>query len=189
MILSDHEIMAALTHGQVRIDPRPTLARYTTSSVDLTLGDEFKRWRAPVPGYSGAIDPSAHGYDYNTIATSFLEPYPTESDGSVILAPQQFMLGITHERVELPEPSRIAARVEGRSSLGRLGLGIHVTAPIIHSGFRGKVTLEMTNHGTYPIKLRPGLAICQLVFEHVFGTPAAAMRGVFQDQTSVSGKK
>lgn len=157
--------------------------------MDLLLGDEFKRWKKPVAGYTAAIDPSAAGYNFTSLAAQQLEPCPHESDGSVILEPGSFTLGITRERVELPESSRIAARVEGRSSLGRIGLGVHVTAPTIHSGFRGRITLEITNHGALPIKVRPGMVICQLIFDHVFGTPSAVMSGMFQDQTSVGGKR
>jgi dCTP deaminase len=77
-------------------------------------------------------------------------------------------LGVTHEWVELPLAAGIAARVEGRSTLARMGLVVHLTAPIIHAGWEGKITLEMVNLGGWPIKLRPReLRICQLVFERV----------------------
>lgn len=186
MILCDREIIAALDHGHIKIDPRPE--RFQPSSVDLTLGEELWRWKPPVPGFSGAIDPGGPGYEYHTLAQGMLEPCPLEIDGSILLRRGLFMLGITRERVELPEASRLAARVEGRSSLARVGLGIHVTAPTIHVGFRGQITLEITNHGAHDLKLRPGMEICQLILEQVFGTPAAAMSGTFQDQTSVRGK-
>ena len=146
------------------------------------------RWKDPVAGYDGVIDPSADGYSYAVLGKEMLESFPTEIDGSIKLKPRQFALGITRERIELPESSRIAARVEGRSSLARIGLGVHVTAPTIHAGFRGTITLEMTNHGPHPIRLRPGMAICQLIFEQVFGTPIATMTGAFQDQMTVFGK-
>jgi hypothetical protein len=66
--------------------------------------------------------------------------------------------------------SRLAARVEGKSSLARLGLGIHVTAPTIHSGFAYPIRLEILNHGHAPIRLRSGMKICQLIFEATLGT-------------------
>jgi len=188
MVLCDAEIRAAIRSKQILISPEPEMSRYTTSSVDLSLGKEFKRWRASSAGFGVTIDPAHDGYNYADLASQQLELCPLESDSSVTLRPKDFILGITEERVELPEHSRIAARVEGRSSLGRIGLGVHVTAPTIHSGFRGKITLEITNHGAYQIKLRPGMVICQLIFEQVFGTPSSVMEGAFQDQTSVSGK-
>src|SRR5207244_1399540 len=139
-----------------------------TSALDLTLGDgEFKRWKSPSdPGISVTVDPSQPGF-FRDLAEQFLEEVTREQDGSVIIQPRELVLALTRERVELPEKSRLAARVEGRSSLARLGLGVHVTAPTIHSGFKGKITLEITNHGPFPIKLRPGLHVCQLIFEQV----------------------
>lgn len=133
------------------------------------------------------IDPGAADFSYPNLARDHLEELARETDDSVILQPNSLVLGITRERVELPVESRYAARVEGRSSLARLGLAVHITAPTIHSGFRGNITLEMINLGTLPIKLRPGLSICQLIVEQVFGTPGKQMTGIFQDQQSVQG--
>jgi dCTP deaminase len=187
LILSDAEIRAALRSGQIVISPPPAAENFTTSAVDLTLGREFKRWKKPPAGISVSIDPAEPSFSFQNVASQYLEPAVLEADGSVILVPREFVLGLTHETLNLPITSRFAARVEGRSSLARLGLGIHVTAPTIHAGFRGNVTLEITNHGTYPIRLRPGLRVCQLIFELVFGTPSADMVGVFQDQQTVVG--
>lgn len=189
MILCDTEIRAALHYRQILITPEPPSENITTSALDLTLGaDDFKQWKSPAgAGISISVDPSQADW-FRNLATHFLEESPRENDGSVLIQPGQLILALTHERIELPEESRLAARVEGRSSLARLGLGIHVTAPTIHSGFRGRITLEITNHGVFPIKLRPGMRICQLIFEAVFGTPSAAMTGLFQDQGSVTGK-
>lgn len=160
MILCDAEIRAALRSKQIVIDPAPDPESYTTSAVDLTLSSEFKRWKAAPAGMNVAIDPSDAGFSFTKIAQQFLEPADVENDGAVILKPKDLVLGLTKERVELPTTSRFAARVEGRSTLARLGIGIHVTAPTIHAGFRGNITLEITNHGIYPVKLKPGLRIC-----------------------------
>lgn len=189
MILCDAEIRTALSTGQIRLDPEPAPERIQTSSVDLALGDELKRWKATARGLERVIDPSSPGYAYHDLSKELLESFPAQDDGSIVLEPGQFLLGITRERLELPIPSRIAARVEGRSSLARLGIGVHMTAPTIHAGFRGKITLEITNQGAIPVRLRPGMIICQLILEQVFGTPTAMMVGAFQDQTSVVGKK
>jgi dCTP deaminase len=188
MVLCDTEIRAALRHKQVIVDPMPAAECITTSALDLTLGTEFKRWQVFKSGVEVTVDPSAASFNYASLAEQYLSPVQQETDGSVLLKPKDFLLGITRERVELPLTSRLAARVEGRSSLARLGLGVHVTAPTIHAGFRGFITLEITNHGALPLKLRPGLKICQLIFEQVFGTPSLDMGGIFQDQTSVSGR-
>lgn len=186
MILCDSEIRAALKYGQIIIDPMPSPDDFTTTAVDLRLGDtDFKRWRKTGPGVSLIIDPSQKGFYRDAIA--FLEDVPRQIDGSVVIGPDEFLLALTRERVELPERSRVAARVEGKSSLARIGLVVHLTAPTIHSGFKGNITLEIKNHGYLPIKLRPGMPICQLIFESVFGTPSATMQGIFQEQRSVEG--
>lgn len=88
-----------------------------------------------------------------------------------LLASKKFVLGWTIERVELPVHAKLAARVEGKSSLARFGLGVHITAPTIHSGFALPIRLEIINHGYLPIRLRTGMRICQLIFELTLGTP------------------
>jgi dCTP deaminase len=72
--------------------------------------------------------------------------------------------------------------VEGKSSLARLGLAIHVTAPTIHGGFSGNIQLEVINYGPLPIKLRPGMKICQLIFEQTLGVPEKLYQGQFKGQ-------
>lgn len=179
----------ALSTGQIEIDPLPTEDRISTSAVDLTLGEEFHRWRKLTGGGAETtIDPSHPEFDYPQLARVHQETIRTDDSGSIIIRPGELVLALTRERVVLPETSRLAARVEGRSTLARLGLAIHLTAPIIHAGFRGRITLEMTNQGPIPIRLCPGLTVCQLVFEMLFGTPQATMTGIFQDQESVAGR-
>src|SRR5262249_55596196 len=168
MVLCDTEIRVALKNGQIIIDPAPDADHISTSAVDLCLGDEFSRWKsAQVGGVTVTIDPSVPNF-YPQFAQSFLETMPLDGDGTVTIQPRELILALTRERLELPEESRLAAWVEGRSSLARLGLGVHLTAPTIHAGFRGRITMEITNQGPFPIKLRPGLVICQLIFEQVF---------------------
>jgi dCTP deaminase len=107
------------------------------------------------------------------------------------LQPKEFILGWTIERIQLPHASRIAARVEGKSSLARLGMGVHVTATTIHAGFgydpkqpeTGQpIQLEIWNVGTLTIRLVKGMSICQLIFEEVHGTPNKGYGGMFATQ-------
>jgi dCTP deaminase len=101
-------------------------------------------------------------------------------------------LGWTKEKIKLPHTSRIAARVEGKSSLARIGVGVHVTAPIIHPGFGSSgnvprnpgssIRLEIWNLGTICVKLCKGMPICQLLFEEVHGIPEDGYTGQFQFQ-------
>jgi dCTP deaminase len=188
MVLCDTEIRAAIYHKHVIIDPEPPPEHITTSALDLMLGSEFAKWKPPQEkGVEFAIDPSQPGFFQDFSSSQFVERIRLTDGESVVVQPGDFLLGITRESIQLPRSSRLAARVEGRSSLARLGLGVHVTAPTIHAGFRGHIALEITNQGPLPIRLRPGLRICQLIFEQVFGTPSMDMAGIFQDQTSPAG--
>ena len=106
--------------------------------------------------------------------------------------PQHFILGWTLERIYLPHTSRLCARVEGKSSLGRMGLGVHVTAPTIHAGFGhnkndpkdhgAPLRLEIWNVGPLPIVLAKGMRICQLIIEEVREVPRAGYGGDFNLQ-------
>ena len=108
-----------------------------------------------------------------------------------------FRSGWTHEKIKLPNDSRIGARVEGKSSLARIGLGIHVTAPTIHPGFgekpddpeflRSEIRLEIWNIGPLKIRLKKGMPICQIIFEEVHGIPEGPYAGQFTVQGPPGG--
>ena len=164
MLLSDRDITAAIDAGRVLLDPyEPTMVQ--PSSVDVRLDRYFRVFenhRYP------HIDPAADQSDL----TREVEP---EGDEPFILHPGEFVLGSTLEVVTLPDD--LAARVEGKSSLGRLGLLTHATAGFVDPGFSGHVTLELANVATLPIKLYPGMKIGQLCFfqlsspaEHPYGS-------------------
>lgn len=136
-VLGNRAFREALDGKSLLIDPRPTDDRIGTSAIDLTLANEFRRWKQPTTGMEHTIDPSVAGFSFQAIADVHLEAMPADEDGSIILKPGKFLLGRTRERVELPLASGLAARVEGRSSLARCGVGIHVTAPTIHAGGAG----------------------------------------------------
>lgn len=130
---------------------------------------------------------------FSTTAGAYLLDYKAEPDGSFILPPYSAgtfpVLAMTRERVHLKREACCAARVEGRSSLARLGLVVHLTAPIIHSGFNAPITLEMLNHGPFYLQLVPGKTrICQLVIEKLESEPFGEIKTEFQNQTSPAGK-
>ena len=164
MLLSDRDIRAELASGRVALDPLD-LAMVQPSSVDVRLDRYFRLFdnhKYPV------IDPSVDQPDL----TRLVEVEPTES---FVLHPGEFVLGSTYEQITLPED--VAARLEGKSSLGRLGLLTHSTAGFIDPGFDGHVTLELSNVATLPILLWPGMKIGQLCFfrlsspaEHPYGS-------------------
>ncbi|MGC5076240.1 dCTP deaminase [Agrococcus sp. DT81.2] len=151
MLLSDRDIRARLASGDLGLDPLD-LAMVQPSSVDVRLDRGFRLFDNHKYPY---IDPAEDQPDL----TRLVEVGPDEA---FILHPGEFVLGATYERVTLPDD--VAARLEGKSSLGRLGLLTHSTAGFIDPGFSGHVTLELSNVSTLPIKLWPGMKIGQVCY-------------------------
>jgi len=151
MLLSDRDIRAEISSGRITLDPwEPTMVQ--PASVDVRLDREFLIFENH---RHGVIDPSEDQSDL----TRLVSP---AGDDPFILHPGEFVLGATYERVTLPDD--VAARLEGKSSLGRLGLLTHSTAGFIDPGFSGHVTLELSNMATLPITLYPGMKVGQLCF-------------------------
>jgi dCTP deaminase len=193
VILSDGEIRQAIRENKIHIDPLPEEQQYTTSALDLVLGDEIKELKSihelqreePI-GVQRPLIIDLSTIDIHTLLEKYAKPVQMESDGSYLLPPDKFVLGITREYIDLPRKSKIAARVEGRSTLARLGLVIHLTAPTIHADFRGRIVLEMRNFGNYDLRLRPGkLHVCQLIFERLGKIPQGPARTKFIGQTEL----
>lgn len=170
VLLSDRDIRAELDAGRVLLDPYEP-AMIQPSSIDVRLDKFFRLFdnhKYPV------IDPSQEQPEL----TRLVEVGPEEP---FVLHPGEFVLGSTFETVTLPDD--IAARLEGKSSLGRLGLLTHSTAGFIDPGFGGHVTLELSNVATLPILLWPGMKIGQLCFfrlssptENPYGSAAYGSR-------------
>lgn len=150
MPLNDKEIYNYLGN-KIIIDPIPK--NLQPCSVDLTLGNDFKRFKK---GLNTIIDPEYPPSE---------EYYESCNRNYYILKPGEFILGTTKEIVAIAKD--ISAVVEGKSTLGRLGLVVHITAGFIDAGFNGKITLELKNLGDYPIILKSGMKICQIVFEEM----------------------
>jgi len=183
MVLTDREIQVAIQDGQIMIDPVPDLAAYSSTSLDLTLSKSLRIWKTqPAKGIELTICPATDGYKFTDAANALSETKEMGEEGFVV-DPQVFILGWTEESVELPIEARLAARVEGKSSLARLGIGIHITAPTIHAGFKGPIQLEICNHGPFKVRLTPGTPVCQLIFEQTLGTPQKGYKGQFYGQT------
>ncbi|MGM0385734.1 MAG: dCTP deaminase [Actinomycetota bacterium] len=163
MLLSDRDIRIQVDAGRVVLDPWDP-AMVQPSSVDVRLDRFFRLFDNH--RYS-VIDPAEDQPDL----TRMVDVGPDEP---FILHPGEFVLGATHEVVTLPDD--IAARLEGKSSLGRLGLLTHSTAGFIDPGFTGHVTLELSNTATMPIRLWPGMKIGQLCFFQL-SSPAEAPYG------------
>jgi dCTP deaminase len=185
VILTDREIQIALSRSQIVIDPQPAVEAYSSTSVDLTLDPHITEFRDDLSDdpVETVIDPSHKNFVAERTLTRITRQVIIDQSG-YLLIPDKLVLGWTVERLELPIYSRLAARVEGKSSLARLGLGVHITAPTIHSGFGNPIRLEIINHGAVPIRLRVGMRICQLIFEVTFGT---AQKGFHQLQSAMLG--
>ncbi|MFJ8475001.1 dCTP deaminase [Kitasatospora sp. NPDC094011] len=164
MLLSDKDIRTEIDLGRVGIDPFDP-AMIQPSSIDVRLDRFFRVFENHKYPH---IDPSEEQPDL----TRLVEP---DGDEAFILHPGEFALASTYEVITLPED--VASRLEGKSSLGRLGLLTHSTAGFIDPGFSGHVTLELSNVATLPIKLYPGMKIGQLCLfrlsspsEHPYGS-------------------
>jgi dCTP deaminase len=181
MILTDREIQKLLKSGLISIEPKPPLDAYDSTAVDLTLDPLIRVFRTIAPGL--IIDPGAPGYKATELIRTATDSLTIPAEGWE-LPRGTLVLGWTKERVDLNFKGKVAARVEGKSGLARIGLGVHVTAPTIHAGFPGTIQLELVNHGPLPIKLRPGMAICQLIIEMIKGTPSKAHKSQFAGQTA-----
>ncbi len=151
MLLSDRDINAELDAGRINLDPLDR-TMVQPSSVDVRMDRYFRLFSNHKYPF---IDPAEDQPDL----THLLE---VEPDEAFVLHPGEFVLASTFEAVTLPDD--VAARLEGKSSLGRLGLLTHSTAGFIDPGFSGHVTLELSNMATLPIKLWPGMKIGQLCF-------------------------
>ena len=151
MIFSDRSIREAIEMGSIQIDPyEPSFVQ--PSSVDLRVGDSF---RVFVNHRYSEIDPRSPQQDLTQLVV-------VDDGDAFMLHPGEFVLGSTLERVKLGED--IVARLEGKSSLGRLGLLIHSTAGFVDPGFEGHITLELSNVATLPIAIFPGMKIGQISF-------------------------
>lgn len=154
MILSDGEIKESLDSGDIVIDPLTDPLQIQPSSVDLKLDEEFRIFKHTEKAF---IDPKN-----DSSLAKYTELIKVVDGKPFILHPGEFVLGSTKEYIKLPR--NIVGRLEGRSSLGRLGVIIHSTAGYVDPGFHGKLTLEITNIGKMPVALYPGTRVCQISF-------------------------
>ncbi len=192
MILSDRENKLALARDGIGITPRPPDRAFSSTSVDLTLHERISFWERAEGAHAHPVIvyPGRSNFDIDRLMREHGTTLTIPPEG-FILKPGAFVLDWTVEEIRLPHMSRLAARVEGRSSLARLGVGVHVTAPTIHSGFgftgdphyRGtRIRLEIWNCGPLHVCLQPGMKVCQLILEEVHGTPDMGYQGAFAIQ-------
>ena len=173
MILSDQTILNKMAVGELEILPVPTAEQIQPSSVDLRLGNEYL---SPIQ-QEQALD------------IKNAEPKYQEIKGNaILLPPNEFILATTKEKIRLPR--NLIARVEGRSSIARLGVAIHVTAGFVDAGFEGQITLEIKNQSPNSIILYEDMRICQIIFEEIDNPPIRVYGecdNKYQNQEGVTG--
>jgi dCTP deaminase len=162
MILSDHDIKIALSSGRIVITPEPNLQTQLGScSLDLRLGKSFRIFNHSRVALIDTNNP--------TNADTMMSELSIEDDEPFILQPGDFVLATTMETLKLPND--LLGRLEGRSSLGRLGIVVHSTASVFDPGWDGMIVMELGNLGRMPVALYAGMRICALTFEELT-TPA-----------------
>ena len=157
MVLSDKDLKTALKSGKIKIKPIPDFKTQLGScSIDLRLGNAFRIFES---GVHGVIDPR------KDTAKEFTKEIIVKAGDPFIMQPDDFVLGTTVEDVEIPDD--LVGSLEGRSSIGRLGIIVHSTAATIDAGWKGHITLELANMGKLPVALYPDMRICSISFEQL----------------------
>jgi len=185
-LLSDRSIIAEINTGRIKIKPFE-INNVQPASVDLRLGNKFRifNFRNSTSVVNGFIDTKNIDSNLTRLIDIGLDEY-------FVLKPGQFALGTTLEYVSIPD--NIVGRIEGRSSLGRLGLLVHATAGYIDPGFKGTLTLELSNLSPLPIAIYPNSRICQVSFQYM-STPVnrtygdAGLGSKYQNQKEPEASK
>ncbi len=157
VVLSDVDILRYIEAGKIKIEPPLPPSQRGSCSVDFRLGNEFSIFEHSRHAFIDLRETPAIQNLMRTIVVPHGDPF--------ILQPREFALAITLESLELDDET--LGRLEGRSSLGRIGIIVHGTAGLFDPGWRGKATLELSNLGIMPVALYPGMRICSFTFEQL----------------------
>lgn len=158
MVLSDRDLKKALKSGNIEISPHPDLkSQLGSCSIDLRLGNTFRVFEYSRNAY---IDPLQKDY-----SSEITREVKVRTGEHFVMQPGDFVLAVTLERVKIS--SSLMGRLEGRSSLGRIGIVVHSTASVFDPGWNGKCVLELGNLGRMPVSLTVGMRICAMTFEEL----------------------
>jgi dCTP deaminase len=157
MVLSDKDIRRYIQEGKIKISPALPPEQMGSCSVDFRLGNEFSIFEHSRHAFIDLREKTAIQDLMRSVIVPDGEPF--------ILQPHEFALAITQETLELDDD--VLGRLEGRSSLGRIGIIVHGTAGLFDPGWTGKATLELSNLGRMPVALYPGMRICSFTFEQL----------------------
>jgi dCTP deaminase len=166
MMLARQDLLRAWKRGEISFQPNISPDQISLSSIDLRLGRIFTKLKA----HKGLVVRPAQAFD----PSNFVKNTTLPPGGIFKLRPKEFQLGQTLERITLP--ANLAAHIHGRSSLARSGLAVHATAPHIHPGFYGPITLELFNYGEWDLEFSAGKdVICQLILWEVKTPPQKSL--------------
>ena len=168
MRLCDSDIIQHLNDGHISIVPRPSDEMISGITVDLTLGNKFRVFQDHAAPYIDLSGPKAE--TEKALESIMSDEIVINSDQAFFLHPGELALAITHESITLPD--NLVGWLDGRSSLARLGLMVHVTAHRIDPGWSGNIVLEFYNSGKLPLALKPEMKIGALSFETMTGSAA-----------------
>lgn len=157
MVLSDVDIRRYLELGKIKIAPELPPEQFGSCSVDFRLGHEFNVFEHSRYAFIDLREKKG--------IEDLMRPVTIAHGEAFILQPREFVLAITEETLELADD--VLGRLEGRSSLGRIGIIVHGTAGLFDPGWSGKATLELSNLGRMPVALYPGMRICSFTFEQL----------------------
>lgn len=175
MILSDRDLLREIKAGNLVIKPF-NIKHIQPSSIDLLLGFEFRTFKNTHRAYIDVREPV---FDY-------MEKIVIKKDEPLIIHPREFILGTSIETIKIP--SHLLARLDGKSSIGRLGLIVHATAGFIDPGFEGQITYEMTNLSNIPIAIYGGMKIAQMSV-HALMSPSETPYGSKKIESKYLGQK
>src|SRR6202161_804280 len=166
MVLSDVDIRRYIAQGKIKISPELPPEQFGSCSVDFKLGNEFNVFEHSRNAYIDLRE--------NKGIDGLMQSVIVPAGESFILQPREFVLAITEETLELDDD--VLGRLEGRSSLGRIGIIVHGTAGLFDPGWTAKATLELSNLGRMPVALYPGMRICSFTFEQLSTRVAVSYR-------------
>ena len=192
MILSEQAIRAELSSGRLKIAPPPDEAEFDSDSVGVHLGEKIYSWQKPGGGAKLSVPlwtaKQEGGFEYKGFSREHLKVVAPDDDGIITMRPGRFYIADLKQSIQLPND--LAAMVQGKSTLARLGVIVHLTSPHAHAGWTGTLTLEMANLGPLDIQLKAGMSIGQLTFwrvEQPVGQDEDVTGGSFSGQEDARG--
>ncbi|MBF0400059.1 MAG: dCTP deaminase [Magnetococcales bacterium] len=159
MRLSDQDVLKKIANGEIEIEPAPAEEAFGSFSVDVRLGHVFQTFQ---PCQTPFLDLAASTGSYS-VSENLMKTVTIDPDDHFFLHPGEFALGMTMERIKLA--NHIVGWLDGRSSLARVGLMVHITAHSVDPGWNGNITFEFFNAGRLPLALKPGMRIGAISFE------------------------